>query len=285
MGHEYAEVQLTSGEGPMEAAMNIPSKRQRFRISLRTLFVLVTVFSLLLSWQFSIVRHRQSLLAALADQVGVQVIPADLWAKSHTGRNFGQPPARVSPVRRLLGDRAIQEIWYSWNSPLSPGEVASLREAFPEALIRETVPEPCHPGCFPAGTLVDTPAGLRCIETVGIGELVKTYGQQPSTAVVQGVFVTDNRLWRIDTEAGALIATQTQPLVLCDQEVVQAGKLHQGDKLLRWSDGGLKAVVVLQVRPTDRTEKVYNLILGNSEIMLANGFLCCSKPSALAEVD
>jgi hypothetical protein len=39
-------------------------------------------------------------------------------------------------------------------------------------------------------------------------------------------------------------------------------------------------VKVLAVVPTERTEKVFNLVLGNSKYFIAGGFLARSKPPA-----
>ena len=37
-------------------------------------------------------------------------------------------------------------------------------------------PPPCHPGCFPAGTLIATPDGLRRVEAIGPGDVVILVG-------------------------------------------------------------------------------------------------------------
>jgi hypothetical protein len=100
---------------------------------------------------------------------------------------------------------------------------------------------------------------------------------------VQSVFVTDNRLWQVDTDAGSLVTTQTQPLCLATDKILQVGDLHPGDTILRREDGVNHAVRVLAVSATGRIEKVYNLILENSEIFVAGGFLARSKPPALVE--
>jgi hypothetical protein len=256
--------------------MNAARQRYRFRLSLGMLFVLVTLFAVFLNWQLSIVRERQALLNALRLRGGIRVVPASLWAKDYP--RGSQHVANLSPIRRLLGDEAIQEIWYDWNAVPPPAELARMKQVFPEAELRESLPEPCHPGCFPAGTMVETQEGPRRIETLGVGDMIKTFGPSPSLGKIQEVFVTDNRLWRIETESGELITTETQPLVLSDRSVSQVGHLQPGDRLLRFRDDRLRAVQVLRVERTDRKAKVYNLILGDSEFMLANGFLSRSKP-------
>src|SRR5262249_34808380 len=80
------------------------------------------------------------------------------------------------------------------------------------------IPQPCHPGCFPAGTLVHTPQGPRPIESIRAGEPVTVVGAdgQSTAGKVQSVFVTDNRLIRVETDGGVLLTTQTQPLCLAE---------------------------------------------------------------------
>jgi hypothetical protein len=64
------------------------------------------------------------------------------------------------------------------------------------------------------GTLVHTPTGPRPIETIQPGDYVTALaaGGTPGAIQVQSVFVTANRLWQVDTEDGALLTTQNQPL-------------------------------------------------------------------------
>src|SRR5688572_6624280 len=128
-----------------------------FRFSLRTLFVVVTLACCWLAWEISIVRGRESALRALRPNPAFQVTAADDWAP--------RPPpaalARVSIMRRLLGDRAIQQIEFVPEmSGYSAQEHERLKLRFPEAQFVQTHPPypPCHPGCFPAGTQIDAPA-------------------------------------------------------------------------------------------------------------------------------
>ena len=63
-------------------------------------------------------------------------------------------------------------------------------------------PEPCHPGCFPAGTIVHIPGGTKPIERVRVGDVVTTVGPDgvASTGKVASVFVTRNRLVEVRTD-------------------------------------------------------------------------------------
>jgi hypothetical protein len=146
--------------------------------------------------------------------------------------------------------------------------------------------EPCHPGCFPAGTPVQTPDGPRPVERVRKGDLVTTVGNNGKTASekVTSVFVTRNRLIEVRTDAGNLVTTMTQPLALADGELRAAGQLKPGDRVWRWDGSERKAATVQSVASTAREEQVYNLVVGDRALFIANGFLARSKPPAAAEI-
>jgi hypothetical protein len=156
---------------------------------------------------------------------------------------------------------------------------------FPEAAVRHApLMIPCHPGCFPTGTLVDTPQGPRPIETIVAGDMVIAFlpSGERVEAPVQSVFVTTNRLWQIETDEATLITTETQPLCLAIDSTRGAGELATGDSILRCVGGDVHSVKVLQVTRTDRTETVINLVLADSARFIANGYLARSKPPAVA---
>jgi len=141
---------------------------------------------------------------------------------------------------------------------------------------------PCHPGCFPAGTPVQTPKGARSIEKLRPGDLVTAVRPDGTTAAikVKSIFVTQHRLLKLQTEEGELITTQTQPLWLGGDSTRPAGELTRGDRIFRWQDGKRQAVRVRGVVTTEREEKVFNLVLGGPEMFIAGGFVVRSKPPA-----
>jgi hypothetical protein len=141
---------------------------------------------------------------------------------------------------------------------------------------------PCHPGCFPAGTPVLTPQGPRPIQVLREGDAVTTIRSDgtPAPGRVQKVFVTRNQLVKVETEAGTLLTTRTQPLVLADGKLRPAGELKAGDRIYQWRQGQRRAVKVLAVTLTGRQDQVFNVVLGDSEVFVAGGFLARSKPPA-----
>lgn len=144
----------------------------------------------------------------------------------------------------------------------------------------EKLHEPCHPGCFPSGTLVVTPAGVRDIQTVTKGEMVTLIGTdgKPTTGAVETVFETCNKLIEVRTDAGTLTTTQTQPLCLVAGGFREAGQLKAGEQIWKWADGERAAVMVTEVSAPVREAAVFNLVVGDGKVFIANGFLARGKP-------
>jgi hypothetical protein len=145
-------------------------------------------------------------------------------------------------------------------------------------------PEPCHPGCFPAGTPIRTPDGERPVESIKKGDavtMVNDDGKMTSVKVAS-IFVTRNRLLKVETDAGNLVTTATQPLALADGGLRAAGEFKPGDRVWRFDGKERRAATVRSVTSTGREEPVYNLVLGNREVFIAGGFLARSKPPAPA---
>jgi hypothetical protein len=144
--------------------------------------------------------------------------------------------------------------------------------------------EPCHPGCFPAGTPVRVPLGTTPIERIRPGDLVVTIGAdgQPTRTAVVSVFVTRNRLVTVRTDAGLLETTRTQPICLETGELRAAGDLNTGDTIWRWDGARRQAATVREVTE-GRAAQVFNLVLGEPTVFVAGDFLVRSKPPAEAD--
>jgi hypothetical protein len=145
---------------------------------------------------------------------------------------------------------------------------------------KKSPPPPCHPGCFPAGTLVATPEGPRPIEAVGRGDraLVVTADGTTTAATVDSTFQTCNKLMEVQTDQGQLLTTTTQPLCLVSGGFRPAGELAEGDRVWRWEGDERRAARVFAVVATGREAEVYNLVVGESAVFVAGGFLARGKP-------
>jgi hypothetical protein len=213
--------------------------------------------------------------------------------REYTSRRLGAPPNEVTTHR---------EEWhlYSVTGPKLTSKfnlaILTEREFAPARLLLQSaegkveqvidlrqppVPEPCHPGCFLAGTPVVVPGGTQPIQDLRAGMLVSvvkpdgTLGQAP----IESVFVTQNRLVEITTEQHKLVTTTSQPLALVDGKLRSAGDLQPGDQIYHWSNQQRQAVAVRTVTLTTKTAEVFNLVLGDPQLMIAGGFVVRSKPS------
>jgi hypothetical protein len=143
---------------------------------------------------------------------------------------------------------------------------------------------PCHPGCFPAGTGVLVPGGSTPIERLKVGDEVTTVGAdgRAGQRAVEHVFISRNRLTEVRTDRGSAVTTEAQPFCLADGKFRRAGDLKPGDRVWQWRDGRRAEAVVRGVAPLGREERVFNLILGDSGVFVAGGFLARGKPPAEA---
>ncbi|MFT3880554.1 MAG: hypothetical protein QM703_12935 [Gemmatales bacterium] len=144
--------------------------------------------------------------------------------------------------------------------------------------------EPCHPGCFPAGTKIAVGSETKAIETIKVGDSINIIGKdgKPSLGKVTFIFVTKNLLYEVKTDKVTLVTTETQPLSLASGVLRAAGELRGGDQIVRWVDGARSLVTVKEVLATKQYEAVYNLVLGEPTLFIANGYLARSKPPAVA---
>jgi hypothetical protein len=187
-------------------------------------------------------------------------------------------PKITSPLFLAMEDK----VWGQWARLLVHDKEGKVKYAV--HLAAPPPLEPCHPGCFPAGTPIRTPGGTQTIERLREGDTVTTVDAKGATtsAKVQAVFATSNRLIEVRTDEGNLVTTTTQPLALADGGLRAAGELKAGDQIFRWDGRARRAVAVRSVTPKDREEQVYNLILGDPAVFIADGFLARSKPPAPA---
>jgi uncharacterized protein (TIGR03067 family) len=160
------------------------------------------------------------------------------------------------------------------------GKDGEVRYAINLRLPQQQLPPPCHPGCFPAGTMVRIPDGTKAVERIREGDLVRTIDRdgKPSSANVTGVFVTRNRVLEIRVEGATLVTTETQPLALVNGGFRAAGDLKPGDRVWRWVKGERRAAAVLNVSTADREVQVFNLVVGEAKAFIAGDFLVRSKP-------
>jgi len=220
-----------------------------------------------------------------------------LTVKVFPRQRLGAPPAELQPMNvewklySITGPKITSRLFLAtpqggWGSRLLVHDDKE-KVKYVVDLRLPPQPEPCHPGCFPAGTPVLLPDGTTtAVEGIRAGDVVATVAAGGTVAKrpVESVFVTTNKLIEVKTAAGALVTTETQPLVLVGGELRAAGELKAGDKVWRWDGKERRATEVTSVTATGRQEWVYNLILKDQAVFVAGGFLARSKPPAVEPV-
>ncbi len=134
-------------------------------------------------------------------------------------------------------------------------------------------------GCFPAGTMILTPAGPIPIETLSAGDRVRAVnaGGEAVEAGVEKLFATRSAILTIETDRGTLRTTPEHPVGLPGGIFLEAGKLRPGQKVLIWNDGILNPASVIGTSTQEREEVVYNLSVGQPHTFLAGNFLVHNK--------
>ena len=121
--------------------LSVSPKRRWFRFSLRTLFLVVTVFCLWLGWQASVVRERKSLLRSLEndphllfDPLHTSFGPGKMVLTFGTLTNHRDGPY-VPWFRRMLGDDNVTSLGLP--SEMTEEDLRRFKIAFPEAVISQ----------------------------------------------------------------------------------------------------------------------------------------------------
>jgi hypothetical protein len=105
--------------------MPTPSRRRWFRFSLRTMFVVVTLFALWLGWELNYVRERHATRKWIVDSGGVVILGTDQ-------REIAPGIVRIPFWRRWLGDYAVGMVVLK--SDATPREIEGAKAIFPEVL-------------------------------------------------------------------------------------------------------------------------------------------------------
>jgi predicted lipid-binding transport protein (Tim44 family) len=134
-------------------------------------------------------------------------------------------------------------------------------------------------GCFPAGTVIQTPTGRTPIEKLSAGDRVRAVNTEGKTieAGVEKLFATRSAIITIETERGALRTTPEHPVGLPGGSFLEAGKLRPGQKVLVWNDGILNPAGVIRTSTQQHEEVVYNLSVDSPHTFLAGDFLVHNK--------
>ena len=125
--------------------MHDKPRRRWFRYSLRTFFVLLTLFGIWLAWQFNLLHQRQATrrwVERNGGTVDVWVRPEPLTVSagslaleitSYQRVHGPEEEPEIPAWRRLLGDEAINQIML--HASATKTEEARVKRLFPEAKV------------------------------------------------------------------------------------------------------------------------------------------------------
>ena len=134
-------------------------------------------------------------------------------------------------------------------------------------------------GCFPAGTIIRTPAGSIPIENLSANDTVQAVDQQRHiiNARVEKLFATRDHVLSVKTNRGELRTTPEHPVGLTDGTFLEAGMLRPGDNVNFRDNGSLIAATVLKTTKSNEKEPVYNLSVNQPHTFLADDFVVHNK--------
>ncbi len=139
-------------------------------------------------------------------------------------------------------------------------------------------------GCFPAGTLILTPTGVKSIESLTVGQTILAVDEtrQAVPTCVEAVFVARCELLTVRTSGQTLTTTADHPLLLADTEnglpcFIPAGRLKPGDHIVMWQNDQAVEQAVLGVESQGIEQTVYTLRVGGPHTFIADGFVVHNK--------
>ena len=129
-------------------------------------------------------------------------------------------------------------------------------------------------GCFIAGTLIQLPSGIKSIEDIKVGDVVKSFDVGTSSVVnskVTETFVHSDRYYMIIN--GTIKTTSVHPFY-SDGNWIEAGDLSIGDKILH-VDGLEHTIETIEL--SDEPVTVYNFEVDGTHNYFAEGYLVHNK--------
>ena len=130
------------------------------------------------------------------------------------------------------------------------------------------------PACFIAGTLIQLPSGIKSIENIKVGDVVKSFDVGTSSVInskVTETFVHSDRYYMILN--GTIKTTSVHPFY-SDGNWVEAGDLSIGDKILH-VDGLEHTIETIEL--SNESVTVYNFEVDGTHNYFAEGYLVHNK--------
>ncbi len=118
--------------------MSLIRGRRWFAFSLRTLFIVVTMFAVWLGWELNFVRQRLALRKQLAAGAGWVLTVTEYCGYSACalpGRSVRADVMKIPFWRRWMGDEPIAQMGFDRGA--TAADRARARELFPEAYVSD----------------------------------------------------------------------------------------------------------------------------------------------------
>lgn len=137
-------------------------------------------------------------------------------------------------------------------------------------------------GCFPSGTMVITPSGVRDIADLNEGDLVLARVEGTTTGwrarrILKKVTYASYGIWMLEFHDGSFVRTTASHSFLVNGKWIRASKISAGDLVATRDTGGIFGQkVATRFISTNETEDVHNLIIEGEFNFVADGVLANS---------
>lgn len=128
-------------------------------------------------------------------------------------------------------------------------------------------------GCFLAGTLVSTSLGEVAIESIQMGDSVRSYGSDSPSKVLALIKVRVDGYFEIATQSYTVMVTGEHPFFTTGG-LKQIKDIDIGDILI--TNSGQESVITKKFHK--EIAEVYNLSVTEPHTYYANGFVVHNKP-------
>lgn len=134
-------------------------------------------------------------------------------------------------------------------------------------------------GCLEQGTLVQTPAGLRPVESLRSGDSIwSVHDNKLAAAIVDAVFSVDPvEYFQISSAGHVLRVTAEHPLQIGPGIFRRAAAIRTGDPICVFENGHFDVVAITAIQRIPADRPAYNLLVSPNGTYIAEGILVHNK--------
>lgn len=135
--------------------------------------------------------------------------------------------------------------------------------------------------CFPAGTLIETPYGLRDIDSIAKNEIVLAFNPKQNSFFPRKILKVykhkKNTIWEVSFTDGSKVRTTANHSFLVARKWRRTRQIHKGDHLSSIDEfGGHVTRQVVDCSSTSHMEEVFNLVVEGDFSFIADGIIAHS---------